>query len=583
MALKSINVSNTSIATARRENLVYVDKTMFIPQIESGAGSNAIVFLRPRRFGKTFLADTLDCYYDKSLSGKFDANFEGTWIHSHKTPKASSYCCLRFDFSPVLPDTSLVEESFARRIALGIMAFSRRYPSLSLSTDEIKSNLHLPPSELISLFLSTFALQAENGEKIYLIIDEYDHFANDILSNNAEAFVNITSTAQNHKGFIKSFYAALKQYFGQDDDSKPIAKFFITGVSAVSLDSLTSGFNIATNISDLPGFNSMVGFTHDELSKIVDEAVDFSVLKPLTKAELMDVMEKNFDGYVFSKYSRERIFNTTMCLSFLNRLILTRSVQDVYKNNNLNDDAGKIKGIMKLAPADVQQKITECVFKRESIPAEEPGTLNLNASREFSEYQVIWMLAYLGYLTIEPAGETPRSMLNYRCPNEAIYRTFVACISAPGDKEISGAPALGQSLQKGDIAELVTEVEKSVASLPSAAFSGFNERSLQLRFYYLIIQSPFTGSLEPILEADTGDHGRADLYVKNSSGGPDMLFEFKYLSKTKANDQAVASEKAVAKEQLSRYCNSPKFKGKKNLEAWAVVFAGPKAAAVERV
>ncbi len=130
MSFKSISTTNLSIAEARKAGLAYVDKTMYIPQLESGAGSNVLLFLRPPSFGKTFLAGTLDCYYDRSLSSRFDENFGGTWILSHKTPRAGSYCCLRFDFSPA-PDPGLAEESFAGKVALGIMDFSGRYPSIA--------------------------------------------------------------------------------------------------------------------------------------------------------------------------------------------------------------------------------------------------------------------------------------------------------------------------------------------------------------------------------------------------------------------------------------------------------------------
>lgn len=135
-------------------------------------------------------------------------------------------------------------------------------------------------------FLNNFVSSAKNGERLYILIDEYDHFANYILASDKDAFRSITSTAQSRDGFIKQFYACLKQFFGNGSEL-PIAKFFITGVSAVSLDSLTSGFNIATNINSLPQFNAMAWFTHEELSKLVDETIDFIRYRDLAKDRLI--------------------------------------------------------------------------------------------------------------------------------------------------------------------------------------------------------------------------------------------------------------------------------------------------------
>ncbi len=230
----------------------------------------------------------------------------------------------------MLQDPGLADESFAGKTALGIMDFSGRYPSLGLSEDEIKSNLHLPPSELMSLFLCNFALQAVDGEKICVIIDDYDRFAG-FLAKGPDACASQPSSAQCRLDLIKAFYATLKQFFGLDDGSKPIERIFITGVTAVSIDSLVLGFNIAANINDLPGFNAMAGFTCGELSQMVDEAVDFKALKRLSKAGVMEAMENNFGGYAFSENGSGRIFYPASCQSFMGMLSASGSIQEASK------------------------------------------------------------------------------------------------------------------------------------------------------------------------------------------------------------------------------------------------------------
>lgn len=281
MQFKNIGIGNVTVADFSRMNLAFADKTPFIKELED-LSCEAVVFLRPRRFGKTLFTRILFNYYDRSLAGNFDENFNGTWIHSHRTPKAGSYYCLNFDFSRVVPDSRETRDSFTLAVAAGISYFSRRYPDKGFPEEALDPKLYSSASDLIGKFLMFFVRRAKDGERLYVIIDEYDHFANEVLSKDCEAFRNLTSTAEQHDGMIKTFYTTLKSYSGRDAGSC-IDRFYITGVSSVSLSSLTSGFNICSNISDNPKFNAMAGFTHDELSKIIDETVDFSTLGKITK------------------------------------------------------------------------------------------------------------------------------------------------------------------------------------------------------------------------------------------------------------------------------------------------------------
>ena len=130
----------------------------------------------------------------------------------------------------------------------------------------------------------------------------------------------------------------------------------------MSLDSVTSGFNIATNISSDAEFNAMAGFTHDELSKVVDETVDFSRLNGITKDQVMEVMEKRYDGYSFSQYADERIFCPDMCLSFLRHLIATHKVPQKLTDSNSGMDADKLTGMMNLADNETREKIGQAIF-----------------------------------------------------------------------------------------------------------------------------------------------------------------------------------------------------------------------------
>ncbi len=455
--------------------------------------------------------------------------------------------------------------------------FTDRYPELGLPYEQIEQAGGRSPVGLLKDFFGRFRTNARHGERIFAIIDEYDHFANAILAKDKEAFRQITSTAADHEGLIKQIYACLKQFYA-GNRRKPIDRFFITGVSAVSLDSLVSGFNIATNISTDPEFGAMAGFTHDELSRLVDETVDFSALSPLAKKDLMWVMEKHYDGYAFSSDGRERVFNSNMCVAFLYDVVRNGKLPDIMPGS-AGDDLAGLDGLLRLSDEKAQEIICDMIFRRGDITTVgEPGELNLNHAESFDFAQAVWMLYYLGYLTMcESPGST-----KYRCPNETAYQAFADYLAVKMGFGAASSRDVSRILRNGDAGGLAREAEKCIAELPDSAFSGFNERSLQLCFHY-IIKWRAEKKAESIPEADTGEHGRVDLLVINKTGGPDLMLEFKYISKSRADDARVARALGEARSQLERYKAAPRFKDNGRLKAYAMVFVGPKAVKVEEV
>lgn len=580
MAYKKISTKNTSMAAINAENLAYADKTPFIAHLEEDPDCKAAVFLRPRRFGKTLFTDTLMCYYDRSCAGSFDEIFKGTWIHEHRTPLVGSYYCVRFDFSAVSSDAKLVKSSFTRELAYGLSEFTDRYPELGLPYSELKAELYAEPADLMKAFIASFRSRTSGKERLYVIIDEYDHFANDILTIDTAAFKKITSTSKDHSGFIKQFYASLKEAYGEVR-SRPIGRFFITGVSSVSLDSITSGFNICTNISNELWCNSMAGFTHDELSKIIDETVDFSALKGFDKAQILEVMERFYDGYTFAYQGQERIFNANMCLYFLRAVIQSHALPVKIVPDYAGTDLSKLEGMLAVAEPDAREQIAESIFSREDLSADPPAALNLNQRDLFDFDQTVSVLMYLGCLTLSPSDPEAGKLI-YRCPNEISYQLFVSYSQQRYGLKRKQTIDLRDLLEKGDPASLIRQVEEIISDLPDFGFSGFNERTLQMCFDFAVKQEK-SGLLRPLLEYDTGDHGKADLYIENARpGGQKILLELKYLSKNKASESAVAAKLSEALAQLRRYSAGPRLRGVRPLKCWAVVFAGGKAVRVQQ-
>ena len=423
MSLRLISNNSTSIAAVNAENLAFADKTMFIERLESDPDCKAALFLRPGRFGKTLFTDILLNYYDRAMKESFDETFRGTSVHEHRTPQAGSLCCVRLDFSQMSGCTEQAKSSFTRELADALRDFTGRYPELGLPYSELKSGIYDEPAGLMKEFVTNFRSCSSGKERLFVIIDRYDHFANSILARNAGASKETASAAECPPGFIRQFYAFLKEAFG-GVRGRPISRIFITGVSSVSLDSLISGFNIAANISNDPRFNAMAGLTHEELSEIIDGTVDFSELNGLTKEKLLQVMESRYGGYAFSFQACERIFNPDMCLSFLKELTSAKAMPESLLTESAGADPGRLEAILRLAAPEAGEEITRRIQRREEIPADPPVALSIS-QRGFLNYsQAVSLLMYHGYLTIAPQNERGSNKVMYRCPNEACYQVF---------------------------------------------------------------------------------------------------------------------------------------------------------------
>jgi hypothetical protein len=230
------------------ENLFYVDKTMYIEKLEN-LHSYYIFFLRPRRFGKSLFVSLLQHYYDINEKDNFDILFKDTYIGQNPTKERNGYYILNFDFSGVTTDTKeQLEESFINITKNAFELFQNRY------------NIHfdyLQTGSAANIFEDFFTKVTTRIDKpVYVLIDEYDHFANELLSFQFDLFKDSVSNTS----FVRKWYEVLKK------QTKTIVKrIFATGVSPITLDSFTSGFNITDNITREEAFNEMMGFTENEV------------------------------------------------------------------------------------------------------------------------------------------------------------------------------------------------------------------------------------------------------------------------------------------------------------------------------
>ncbi len=366
---------------------VYVDKTHFIPLMEN---SKKFFFIRPRRFGKSLWISVLQAYYDIAKSDKFDKLFGGLYIQKNPTEYKNSYLILKFDFSGINTENEeSLKKSFSHRIRSEIVRFLRTYREYYPKglSDKFETQMeNILPAEMISDLRNE---TVHIGKKLYVFIDEYDHFANKLASEGREAFIRkvLSST-----GFVREFYEQLKIASGEG----VIERFFITGVSPIMLDELSSGFNITSDMTTDPDFNEMLGFTQEEVKGLLDK-VDDDRYADKSKEEVLQDMIHYYNGYRFYDEAEKTLFNSDMALYFLEYFNRRGYPKDLL-DENVKTDYSKLRGlIIGTGGKENLQSIIEEINLSNSLSL----TLvkRFQFEQRFSDNELKSLLFYLGLLT----------------------------------------------------------------------------------------------------------------------------------------------------------------------------------------
>ena len=294
----------------RLDNYYYVDKTSFIPLIEQS--DRFFFFIRPRRFGTSLTLNMLQHYYDVRTKDKFDSLFGDLYIGKHPTKDRNSYLVIKLNFSGITGELHNYRKSLDEHCRIVFDYFCDVYADYL--PEGIKEKM-AEKDGVVSQFEYLFTECARVNQKIYLFIDEYDHFTNTILSD-VDSLNRYTD--ETHKeGYLRAFFNKIKS--GTDSSIK---RCFITGVSPVTMDDLTSGFNIGTNYSLSPRFNEMMGFTEDEVRKMLTYYSTTSHFSH-TVDELIELMKPWYDNYCFAQesYGRTTMYNSNMVLYFVKNYI----------------------------------------------------------------------------------------------------------------------------------------------------------------------------------------------------------------------------------------------------------------------
>ena len=390
----------------RLENRLYVDKTRFVHALEE---ERYAFFIRPRRFGKSCWVSLLDNYYNRTRAADFEAVFEGTDLGRQPTENRHRYVVLRFNFSAFDNTLETLRERFETYCHLIVRHALERNGDL-FPEKQVERILSLPSidAKLSELFLYA----GDHGIPLYVLIDEYDNFANTILAyHGEEAYQSFTHGG----GFYRNFFATLKDGAGQSGGG--LERMFITGVSPITMDDVTSGFNIGKNISLHPKFNDMLGFTEEEVHNLLDMYRDYGVFNQDVEAALA-VMREWYNGYRFAKSAQGDLYNTDMVLYFLDESMPNRSIPDELIDTNVRIDYGKLRHLL-----TVNRQLNGNFDLLRHIIGEQTAESNIQLSfpldRLDRRENFLSLLHYFGLLSIrDVAHGVPRLGI----PNQTVKR-----------------------------------------------------------------------------------------------------------------------------------------------------------------
>ena len=404
--VKLVPYGVADFATVIEQNLYYVDKTMFIPELEKQPRN--LFFIRPRRFGKSMFLSMLYSYYDCTQSHKFQSLFGNLWIGQHPTPLQGKYQVLFLDFSQITGNIDKLETKFNSYLSINLDAFVRQYSEYyQAEMEEILAQEDFEEKmELI------FKAAKAHQYHLYLIIDEYDNFTNVILNERGEKIYHAITHAD---GFYRDVFKKFKGNF---------ERIFMMGVSPVTLDDVTSGFNIGWNISIKPEFDEMLGFsTTDVVEMFTYYKKHGSIPADSDIDAIVNDMKPWYDNYCFAKQAlkkKTRMFNCDMVLYYLRNYMDAGCPPEEMIDPNTRTDYGKMKKLLQFDKLDGERKgIIRKIAEEEQIVTQ--------LYESFSAYQIpkaeIFpsLLFYYGMLTIKG---TRGSKLILGIPNNNVRKQY---------------------------------------------------------------------------------------------------------------------------------------------------------------
>ena len=534
----------------RLEDFYYVDKTAFIRRLEARA--NFLFFVRPRRFGKSLLCETLRCYYDVAEKGNFDRLFGGLDIGKDPTANASRYFVLSLDFSYVNASRgetwSAKFENYLNNALRNLIDGHRAELSAVADVDEL---IALPGAG--DKFDVVVPLIKRLGYGLYVIVDEYDNFTNEIVSTAGKApYKEITHGTGFYRGWFKKFKGTCD-------------RIFMTGVSPVTMDDLTSGFNIATNITQEEGFNAMVGFTAAETRCLFEDFQGTGRFADAAEGHLKTV-KAWYDSYCFSRpcAGRETLYNCDMALYYLGKLVASGRPPENLIDANIRSDWNKLRAILAAQRhAETYEGVlplTEELADRGEVSFPLVESFPVEGILKEENFKSLYY--YYGIVTMSRVW---RGNLQFRIPNECVRRQIFDYMreeyaKRPNAVDTSEFTAKFDAFAwDGEWRDFLTYLAEKYRDngSPRDGLHGEARINGYLRAY-LTMKSAFT--VKPELSHPCGYSDYALFPDRTLPEGcvPEQsyLIEMKH-SKAGASDAEVAAKHAEALAQLKAYAADP--------------------------
>ncbi len=522
----------------------YCDRTDRIPLIE---GWEYLLFLRPRRFGKSLLLSMLANYYDVALKDQFHELFGHLKIGREPTPLHNQYFILEWDFSCVDPLGSA--EDIRRALHDHINSCVREF--VLYYEDHLPKKVIIDPENAINTIHSLISVVRKTVYPIYLLIDEYDNFANEIMMGVRRESKELYEAMVYEEGPLKTLFKAVKS----STKHSLFDRIFITGVSPVVMSDITSGYNIAENIYTDPELNDLCGFSQAEVEKALTKIAAECGMGKQVAAEATGLMHTYYDGYLFAPEADLPVFNPTLSLYFMKAFGRTCKYPREMLDENLATDEAKLRYISHIPRG--RQLLTDLVKEDHHvlIPglSKRFGIRRMLADHGRDNRFLASFLYYFGVLTMQ--GETGTGKLKLRVPNLVMYGLYVERIREmllpdPAERD-EGVLAAEQLYEKGDMELLCEFVEKRYFKvLRNRDYKWANELTVKTAFLtllyndilYIMDSEQETGrrytDLTMIIRPDMR---RFDIF--------DILIEFKYV---KLKDAGLTGDQArkLAKKKL---------------------------------
>ncbi|MDR3110448.1 MAG: ATP-binding protein [Planctomycetaceae bacterium] len=586
MSHKKISYGISDFRSIMLKNYVYVDKTKFIEQLENESNP-CVFFIRPRKFGKSLFFSLLSYYYNINYADEFDKLFGNLYIGQHPTPERNSYLMLEFNFSGL--DTGSIErfeKAFNFCVQQSVCSFIERYRNIFLSADEMLSDITKNNPGVASLQVIFGQIRALKHQ-LYVIIDEYDHFTNDLIALGNAGKQTYSDLVQSG-GIVRDFYELIKIGMG----NVVVSRLFMTGISPILLNDLTSGFNISNNITIDSRYNEMLGFTKNEIDFVIQQC---GIEEQRVSEELLKTY---YNGYMFNRNAKGNIYNPSMVLFLLEqfvkksehiRLIDANLGTDSKKLQNLADNERNREKLLAIINDDYCDSTVVERFSLETI----------HAPNNFTS-----LLFYLGLLT---HGKTNDGLDVLRIPNLSIKATYweqlihiIEDTSADVLIDLTDLrTAITQLAHNGNAIPLIDYVSKNIIrNISNRDLIRFDEKYIKIILLHALLQSQY---YFPLTEFEVAG-GYVDIYARDVFNSNNVkyewVFEVKYIKKadatksksakktvrkttkkkttklTAAESAAIEKARQSATEQLKNYKTSSYFAEKPNLKFGYIIFIG---------